>query len=152
MEEGIIDYKEDIDTLITELKISKNKGNLILSVVNSPVYRNRIINSLKTVFQSKVIKVEEGKQIIDILKRREFNSNDILIWIMPEKQTEEILNTLNNFRELFYEAKIPNLIFFNQAFFNSVIRDAPDFWRYRGGFYEFYYELKEEKRGLYRDG
>ena len=144
MEEGIIDNLYEIDTIIAELEISKGKGNLILCVVNSPAYRDRIIQTLRRRFLTKVIHVESGEQIIRTLKSRDFDGADILIWIMPEEPTEDILNTLNNFRELFYDAKIPNLMFYNQAFSDSVISSAPDFWRYRGN----YYELKEEEREM----
>lgn len=144
MEEEIIEDVEEIDTVIAELEISKGKGNLILCVVNSPLYRDRIIQTLGGRFSSKVISAKNGENIISILKRKSFDGADVLMWVMPEEPTEDLLNTLNNFRELFYESKIPNLIFYNQAFSESVIRRAPDFWRYRGN----YYELKETERGL----
>jgi tetratricopeptide (TPR) repeat protein len=144
MEESVIEDIEEIDTIIAELEISKGKGNLILCVVNSPAHRDRIIQTLSRRFLSEVIYVETGEQIIHNLKERDFHGADVLIWAMPEEPTENLLNTLNNFRELFYEAKIPNLVFYNQAFSESVIRGAPDFWRYRGN----YYELKEAERGM----
>ncbi|VVB93053.1 Photosystem I assembly protein Ycf3 [uncultured archaeon] len=142
--ESRIEDVEEIDTLIAELEISKGKGNLILCVVNSPLYRDRIIQTLKWRFTSKVVKVENGSQIISILREENFNGIDILMWIMPEEPNEDLLNTLNNFRELFYKGKTPNVMFYNQAFSESVIKKAPDFWRYRGNYYEF----KEEERGL----
>ena len=144
MEESLMEDIEEIDTIIAELEISKGTGNLILCVVNSPAYRERIIRTLQRRFLSEVIFVEKGEQIIRNLKSGDFEGSDILIWVMPEEPTEELLNTLNNFRELFYEVKIPNLVFYNQAFSESVIRKAPDFWRYRGN----YYELKEAERGM----
>jgi tetratricopeptide (TPR) repeat protein len=144
MEESVIEDVEEIDTIIAELEISKGKGNLILCVVNSPAYRERIIQTLSRRFLSEVIYVEKGEQIIHNLKSKDFDGADVLIWVMPEEPTEDLLDTLNNFRELFYEAKIPNLMFYNQAFSESVIRKAPDFWRYRGN----YYELKEAERGM----
>ena len=144
MEESVIEDVEEIDTIIAELEISKGKGNLILCVVNYPVYRDRIIQTLSRRFLSEVIYVENGEQIIHNLKSKDFVGADILIWVMPEEPTEDLLNTLNNFRELFYEVKIPNIVFYNQAFSESVIRKAPDFWRYRGN----YYELKEEEEGV----
>jgi tetratricopeptide (TPR) repeat protein len=144
MEEGVIGDLEEIDTIIAELEISKGKGNLILCVVNSPAYRDKIIQTLQGRFLSEVISVEKGEQIIRILKEQEFNGAEILIWVMPEEPTEDLLNTLNNFRELFYEVKIPNIMFYNLAFSESVIRKAPDFWRYRGN----YYELEEAERGI----
>ena len=144
MEESLMEGVDEIDTIIAELEISKGKGNLILCVVNSPAYRDRIIQTLSRRFLSEVIFVENGEQIIRTLKSRDFYGADILIWVMPEEPTEDLLNTLNNFRELFYEAKIPNLVFYNQAFSESVLRKAPDFWRYRGS----YYELKEAERGM----
>ncbi|KAF5430639.1 Tetratricopeptide (TPR) repeat [Candidatus Methanophagaceae archaeon] len=144
MEESVIDDLEEIDTIIAEFEISKGSGNLILCVVNSPAYRGRIIQTLRGRFLSKVIYVENGDQIIRNLKEQKFGDAETLIWIMPEAPTEDLLNTLNNFRELFYEVKIPNLMFYNQAFSESVIRKAPDFWRYRGN----YYELNEGERGI----
>ncbi|MCK4732984.1 MAG: tetratricopeptide repeat protein, partial [Methanophagales archaeon] len=144
MEESLIEDIEEIDTIMAELEISKGKGNLILCVVNSPAYRDRIIQTLSRRFLSKVISVEKGEQIIHNLKEQDFEGADILIWVMPEEPTEDLLNALNNFRELFYEAKIPNLMFYNRAFSDSVIKKAPDFWRYRGN----YYELKEEEIGM----
>jgi tetratricopeptide (TPR) repeat protein len=144
MEESGIEDVEEIDTIIAELEISKGKGNLILCVVNSPAYRDRISQALQRRFISKIIYVEKGDQIISILKNRAFDSAEILIWVMPEEPTEDLLNTLNNFRELFYDAKMPSLMFYNQAFSESVIRKAPDFWRYRGN----YYELKGVEGGI----
>lgn len=144
MEESLMEDVEEIDTIIAELEISKGKGNLILCVVNSPAYRERIIQTLSRRFLSEVIFVENGEQIISNLKSRDFDGADILIWVIPEEPTEDLLNTLNNFRELFYEAKIPNLVFYNRAFSDSVIRKAPDFWRYRGNYYEF----EEAERGM----
>ena len=135
---------DEIDTIIAELEISKGKGNLILCVVNSPAYRDKIIQTLRGRFLSKVIHVENGEQIIRNLKERNFKGADILIWVMPEEPTEDLLNALNNFRELFYEAKIPTLVFYNLVFSESVISSAPDFWRYRGN----YYELEEAERGM----
>ncbi|MBE9592970.1 MAG: hypothetical protein IMF19_05775, partial [Proteobacteria bacterium] len=55
MEESVIDDLEEIDTIIAELEISKGKGNLILCVVNSPAYRDRIILTLSGRFSSEVI-------------------------------------------------------------------------------------------------
>ena len=144
MEESLMDDVEEIDTIIAELEISKGKGNLILCVVNAPAYRDKIIQTLRGRFLSEVIYVEKGEQIIRILKEHNFDGAEILIWVMPEEPTEDLLNTLNNFRELFYEVALPNLIFYNRAFSESVIRKAPDFWRYRGN----YYELKEAERGM----
>ena len=128
MEESVIEDVEEIDTIIAELEISKGRGNLILCVVNSPAYRDRIIQTLQGRFLSEVIFVEKGEQIISNLKKWDFGGADVLIWVMPEESTEDLLNALNNFRELFYELKIPNLVFYNQAFSESVIKKAPDFW------------------------
>ena len=143
MEEIGIDDVEEIDTIIAELEISKGKGNLILCVVNAPVYRDQIIRVLEDRFTSKVIVVELGEDIIQTLKGGDFGEVEILIWSMPEKLTEGLADTLNNFRELFYDARIPNLVFLSQSVLDDVIRRAPDFWRYRGN----YYELKGTERG-----
>jgi len=134
---------EEFDTIIAELEVSKGRGNLILSVVNSPAYRDVIIRALSRRFRSKIIPVEEGEDVIRSLKSGDFGSPELLIWTMPEKLTEDLADALNNFRELFYEAGIPSLVFLSHSFFDDVIRRAPDFWRYRGN----YYELKGRDRG-----
>jgi hypothetical protein len=103
MEETVIEDVEEIGTIITELEISKGKGNLILCVINSPAYRAKIIQILRGRFASKVVHTEKGEEIIRILKKHDFDGAEILIWVMPEEPTEDLLDTLNNFRELFYE-------------------------------------------------
>ncbi len=137
VEEGSLEDLENVDTLLTELEVSRGRGNIIICVVNSPLYRDRIIQLLKDRFRIKVINVREGNEIIHILKEKNFGETDVLVWIMPEEPKDDIINALNNFRELFYDAGIPSVIFFNSAFTEKVIREAPDFWRYRGNFYEF---------------
>ncbi len=134
---------EEIDTIIAELEISKGRGNLILCVVNAPAYRDGIIRVLKDRFSSKVILVKEGGDVIQSLKSEDFGGAEVLIWTMPEKLTEDLADALNNFRELFYDAGISSLVFLSQSFLDDVIRKAPDFWRYRGN----YYELKGRDRG-----
>lgn len=135
---------EEIDTIITEIEISKGKGNLLLCVVNSPAYRNKIIQILKRRFLLKENLVTNGNQIISTLKIRDFDKAELLIWIMPEKPDEDIFIALNNFRELFYEVKIPNLVFYTRSFSEQLIKKAPDFFRYRGN----YYELKDDEKGI----
>ncbi len=73
MEESLIEDLEEIDTIIAELEISKGKGNLILCVVNSPAYRDGIIQILQNRFLPKVIYVEKGEQIIHNLKSRKWD-------------------------------------------------------------------------------
>jgi len=135
---------EEIDTIIAELEVSKGRGNLILSVVNSPAYRDGIIRALSRRLKSKVIPVQEGEDVIQNLKNEDFGSSEVLIWTMPEKLTPDLADALNNFRELFYDAGVPSLVFMSQSFLDGVIRRAPDFWRYRGN----YHELKGRDGGL----
>ncbi|HPM27528.1 MAG TPA: tetratricopeptide repeat protein, partial [Methanothrix sp.] len=56
----------------------------------------------------------------------------------------DILDALNNFRELFYDAGVPSLVFITPAGIDEIIWKAPDFWRYRGG----YHILKGEEKGM----
>jgi hypothetical protein len=73
MEKVRIDDLEEIDTIIAELEISKGKGNLILCMVNYPAYRDGIVETLTGRFSSTVIYVEDGKDIIQTLKSRDFS-------------------------------------------------------------------------------
>ncbi|MDF0590760.1 tetratricopeptide repeat protein [Candidatus Methanocrinis natronophilus] len=144
LEEARAEDLEEIDTIIAELEVSGGRGNLILCVVNAPAYRDGIIRALSGRFEAKVIPVEEGEDVIQSLKSGDFGGAEVLIWTMPEKLTEDLADALNNFRELFYDAGVPSLVFSSQSFLDDVIRRAPDFWRYRGN----YHELKGLDRGV----
>ena len=87
--------------------------------------------------------VENGDRLISDLRSIQPKEEEILIWILPETLTKDILDALNNFRELFYDAGVPSLIFMTPAALDDVIWKAPDFWRYRGG----YHILKGEDHG-----
>ena len=143
LEEARTEDLEEIDTIIAELEVSKGRGNLIICVVNAPAYRDGIIRTLSRRFRTKVIAVEDGEDVIQSLKSGDFGDAGVRIWTMPEKLTEELADALNNFRELFYDSGVPSLVFMSQSFLDDVIRRAPDFWRYRGN----YYELKGRDRG-----
>jgi tetratricopeptide (TPR) repeat protein len=144
LEEERTEDLEEIDTIIAELEVSRGRGNLILCVVNAPAYRDGIIRALSRRFRSKIIPVQEGEDVIQSLKSGDFDGVEVLVWTMPEKLTEDLADALNNFRELFYDAGVPSLVFSSQSFLDDVIRRAPDFWRYRGN----YHELKERDGGL----
>ena len=144
LEEARAEDLEEIDTIIAELEVSKERGNLILCVVNAPAYRDGIIRALSRRFKSIVINVNQSEDVIRSLKSGDFGGAEVLIWTMPEKLTEELADALNNFRELFYDAGVPSLVFSSQSFLDDVIRRAPDFWRYRGN----YHELKGLDRGV----
>jgi len=143
LEEERTEDLEEIDTIIAELEVSGGRGNLILCVVNAPAYRDGIIRALSRRFKSIVINVNESEDVIRSLKSGDFGGAEVLIWTMPEKLTDELADALNNFRELFYDAGVPSLVFSSQSFLDDVIRRAPDFWRYRGN----YHELKGCDRG-----
>ena len=49
---------------------------------------------------------------------------EILVWILPEMLGQDILDALNNFRELFYDAGVPSLIFMTPAALDDVIWKA----------------------------
>jgi tetratricopeptide (TPR) repeat protein len=145
---------EEIESILTELRLSKGKGNLILCTVISPAYRGMVIQVIKKRFSSKVLSIEYGDQLISTLrkeistlKEEEPNESQVLVWILPETLDAGLLEALNNFRELFYATKNPNLLFLTPSALEQVIKQAPDFWRYRGGFHE----LKGREQGLVSD-
>jgi tetratricopeptide (TPR) repeat protein len=83
----------------------------------------------------KILPVNEGDRLISDLRSVQHGRQEILVWILPEKLTTDIIDALNNFRELFYDAGIPSLVFLTPAALDDVILKAPDLWRYRGGYH-----------------
>jgi tetratricopeptide (TPR) repeat protein len=143
MEPITLEDLDEVDLLLTELEISQGKGNLILCIVASPAYRERIIEVIKARFPCRVKTVEKGDDLISDLRNVNPKAEEILIWTLPETLSKDILDALNNFRELFYDAGVPSLVFMTPAALDDVIWKAPDFWRYRGG----YHILKGEDHG-----
>ena len=143
MEPLSLEDLDEVDLLLTELKISQGKGNLILCTVASPAYREKVIEVIKARFPARILPVENGDLLISDLRSIKPKEEEILIWILPETLAKDVLDALNNFRELFYDAGVPSLIFMTPAALDDVIWKAPDFWRYRGG----YHILKGEDHG-----
>ena len=144
MEPVSLEDLDEVDLLLTELEISRDRGNLILCSVASPAYRDRVIAAVAARFSSRVLAVEKGDILISDLRNAKGGKEEILIWTLPERLSPDILEALNNFRELFYDAGVPSLVFITPAGVDEVIWKAPDFWRYRGG----YHILKGETKGL----
>ena len=134
---------DEVDLLLTGLEISQGGGNLVLCIVASPAYRGRVIEAVKARFSARILPVDTGDRLISDLRNIRAEKDVILIWMLPEMLNKDILDALNNFRELFYDAGVPSLIFMTPAALDDVIWKAPDFWRYRGG----YHILKGEDHG-----
>ena len=143
MDQITLEDLDEVDLLLTELEISQGKGNLILCTVASPAYREKIIEAIKKRFSIRILPVEKGDNLISDLRNAQAQKEEILIWTLPESLSNDILDALNNFRELFYDAGVPSLVFMTPAGLDDVIWKAPDFWRYRGG----YHILKGEDHG-----
>ncbi len=143
METVALEDLDEVDLLLTELEISRGKGNLILCTVASPFYRDWVIEVIKRSFPVRVKVVESGDALIWDLRSIRPDEKDILIWTLPETLSQDILNALNNFRELFYDNGVPSLVFMTPSALDEVIWKAPDFWRYRGG----YHILKGSEHG-----
>ena len=143
MESVSVEDLEEVDLLLTGLEISRERGNLILCSVASPAYRDKVIAAVAARFPIRVLSVETGDKLISDLRNAKAEKKEILIWTFPEKLSNDILDALNNFRELFYDAGMPSLVFITPTEVDEVIWKAPDFWRYRGG----YHILKGEVKG-----
>ena len=143
MESVSLDDLDEVDLLLTELEISQGRRNLVLCSVASPAYRNKVIAAVRARFPCRIQAVETGDKLISDLRNIGAEKKEILIWTLPEKLSDDILDALNNFRELFYDAGVPNLVFITPDAVDEVIWKAPDFWRYRGG----YHILKGETKG-----
>lgn len=133
MEPISLEDLDEIDLLLTGLELSQGKGNLILCTIASPAYREKVIEVIKARYSSRVQVVETGDKLISDLRNIKSEKEEIVIWILPERLSEDILEALNNFRELFYDAGVPSLVFITPAGLDEVIWKAQDFWRYRGG-------------------
>jgi len=134
---------DEVDLLLTELEISQSRGNLVLCFVNTPAYRRKVIEVIKAQFSTRILTVEKGDALIFDLRNIKPKDKEILIWTLPETLAQDILDALNNFRELFYDTGVTNLVFMTPAALDDMIWKAPDFWRYRGG----YHILKGEDHG-----
>jgi tetratricopeptide (TPR) repeat protein len=143
MESISLEDLDEVDLLLTELEISQGKRNLIFCIVASPAYREKVIEVINARFPTRVQKVETGDNLISDLRNVKPKDEEILIWMLPETLSNDILDALNNFRELFYDAGVPSLVFMTPAGLDDVIWKAPDFWRYRGG----YHILKGDDQG-----
>ena len=130
-----IDDLDEVELLLTELEISKGKGNLVICVVASPAYRSKIIQLIQDRFSCEIMQIEDGNALIFDLKGKKPESVDVSLWIFPESLPNDIIEALNNFREYFYQAGIPSIVFLSPSALYQVISLAPDFWRYRGGFH-----------------
>lgn len=128
MERGV--FLNELIRLETELKISLGRGKLIIFAVNEPYMRDLVLNFLNSKFKTKKIIVTKGEQISRAIKERD-SDFDVLVWQLPETVNSEILNALNYKREIFYETDFPHVVICNGKVLNDLIRDAPDFWRYR---------------------
>lgn len=144
MEPLSLEDLDEVDLLLTELEISLGKGNLILCTVASPAYRDRVIEAIARRFPVRVMAVESGDALIWDLRSIKRDGKEIFIWTLPEVLSKDILDALNNFRELFYDNGVPSLVFMTPSALDEMIWKAPDFWRYRGG----YHILKGSERGL----
>ena len=144
METVALEDLDEVDLLLTELEISRGKGNLILCTVASPAYRDHVIEAIARSFLVRVMAVESGDALISDLRSIKPNEKEVLIWTLPETLSKDILDALNNFRELFYDNGVPSLVLVTPSALDEVIWKAPDFWRYRGG----YHILNGSERGL----
>jgi len=144
METVALEDLDEVDLLLTELEISRGKGNLILCTVASPAYRDHVIEAIARRFPVRVMAVESGDALISDLRSIKPDEKAVLIWTLPETLSKDILDALNNFRELFYDNGVPSLVLMTPSALDEVIWKAPDFWRYRGG----YHILNGSERGL----
>ncbi len=142
MEEFAAEDLEEIETVIAELEISKERGNLLICTAASPTYRQKVIDVIAGRFPVRLQKVEGGDELISKLK--EEKGHEVLIWEFPERLSPDLIEALNNFRELFYRPGAPSLLLLTPSALDDVIRKAPDLWRYCGG----YHELKGREGGL----
>ncbi|MBU7047761.1 MAG: tetratricopeptide repeat protein [Theionarchaea archaeon] len=127
--EGIL---SELELLTREIEISQGRGNLIILVVNEPYLRDLVVDFIGTKFRSKEIVIVNRDQISRMEKEEGF---DVFLWQLPEIIGREILNALNFRRELFYETDYPHAVICNEGVMNALIRDAPDFWRYKASYH-----------------
>ncbi len=141
-----ITYKRIADKLrplVIEIKISQGHGNILICSVDPPSLTDEIIQFLKEKFKAKVFNVRTPEDILKNLSDVSPDEIEVAIWKFPPSPERNLLNTLNIHRERFYETRVPHVMLFTRQFMSAVIKDAPDFWSYRGNFYEI--EFPESK-------
>ncbi len=127
--EGIL---SELVSLAKEIEISQGRGNLILLVVNEPSLRGLAEDFIRNRFESKKVIISKGEQISRL--RRE-KGIDVCLVQLPESVGPPLLNALNYRREVFYETGFPNVIICNEGVLNAIVREAPDFWRYKASYH-----------------
>jgi len=127
--EGIL---SELVSLAKEIEISQGRGNLILLVVNEPYIRGLAEDFIRNRFESKKVIISEGEQISRL--RRE-KGIDVVLVQLPESVGPPLLNALNYRREVFYETDFPNVIICSEGVLNTIVREAPDFWRYKASYH-----------------
>lgn len=115
---------EEIETVIAELEISKDRGNLLICTAASPIFRQKVIDVIAGRFPVRVHEINGGDELISRL--REERWQEVLIWEFPERLSPDLIEALNNFRELFYRPGAPSLLFLTPSALDDVIRKAPD--------------------------
>ncbi len=122
----------ELSSLVKELEVSQGRGNLIIFVVNEPYLRDLAVDFISNRFELKKVTITKGDQISRVKKDKEI---DVCLWQLPERVGPDILNALNFRRELFYETDFPNVVVCNKGVLDTIMREAPDFWRYKASYH-----------------
>jgi tetratricopeptide (TPR) repeat protein len=162
VEDNTIQNQHNLQRLIVSVRASYGKLNLLIAVCDNRKYRDQLINSYEIELQAQGarchrIRIDRQqfslKQSLQDLAAREpelKSSNmpalitvlgaDELLGIrlnQPKSDQEQFFFSLQWTREALREFKVPILLWLTPAIATALAQQAPDFWSWRGGVFEF---------------
>lgn len=131
-----IKIKDDIANLLAELDLSTGKGNLIICSVSSLAYRDCVVKYLSNIFHITLLSLNFKDELIDHIRFQKLSGDEILIWLIPDYPSKDVLDDINNFWNLIYKTNVPSIFFITKNIIKYISIKAPNFWNYRSGFHE----------------
>lgn len=125
--------------LLNELKLSKNKNNLLFIILNKHAKVDELMDFLNSngfnVHYINLKKVSNPLKVMSEWKKTSDNTIYIIFNIFT--QFPWILGYLNIHRDIFYEIKRPILIVVSDKEIREIQKHAPDLYRFRSRTYSF---------------
>jgi tetratricopeptide (TPR) repeat protein len=160
VEDKTLQNQRNLRKLVMSVRASYGRLNLLIAICDNWKYRDRIISSYETELQGEGIvcdriqidrhqtSLKQGLQ--DLVEQKpEINSATALVTISgvdqllgirlndPKSAQERFFFSAQWTREALREFKFPIVIWLTPEIATSLAQQAPDFWSWRGGVFEF---------------